>query len=39
LIEEQNARNVVVLDGLSILAHRQDRMEFEWVDFRKEFGK
>jgi len=27
LIEEQNARNIIVLDGLSSLFHRQERIE------------
>lgn len=35
LIEEQNARNSVVLDGLSNLFERQERIESEHADFRK----
>lgn len=34
LVEEQNARNVIVLDGLAGLFHRQDRVEKEVIDLR-----
>jgi hypothetical protein len=29
LVEEQNSRNQVVLDGIALALHRQDRMEDE----------
>lgn len=35
LIEEQNARNTIVLDGLTNLFTRQDRLEHQWSDFQK----
>lgn len=38
LAEEQNARNIAVLDGLSILSNRQDRLESEWTQFKKDFS-
>ncbi len=35
LAEEQNAKNSIVLDGLTSLFHRQDRVEAEMVDVKK----
>ena len=35
LIEEQNARNRIVLDGLTSLFHRQDRVENKVSEFEK----
>lgn len=37
LIEEQNARNVFVLDGLAGPFHRQDRVEGEVIQLRREW--
>lgn len=33
-IEEQNARNAVVLDGLNVLFKRQDRIENEYLELK-----
>jgi len=30
LVEEQNSRNVIVLDGLNVLFHRQEQIEKEF---------
>lgn len=35
LVEEQNARNAIVLDGLASLFHRQERVETELREQRK----
>lgn len=35
LVEEQNARNAIVLDGLTSLFTRQDRVETEVSDLKK----
>ncbi len=35
LVEEQNAKNNIVLDGLSSLFHRQDRVENQVTEFGK----
>jgi len=35
LVEEQNARNVIVLDGLSILSHRQTQIEKNMVELQE----
>jgi hypothetical protein len=35
LLEEQANRNKIVLDGIAYLIHRQDRLESEWVEFKK----
>lgn len=37
LMEEQNARNIFVLDGLSSLFHRQEKLEHDMIDMRKEW--
>ena len=36
LMEDQNARNIYVLDGLSGLSHRQDKLENEFSEFKNE---
>jgi len=38
LVEEQNAKNDIVLEGLSNLFHRQERLEGELGEFRKDFS-
>lgn len=38
LVEEQNAKNTFVLDGLTSLFHRQDRVEARMQRFEKERG-
>ncbi len=35
LVEEQNNRNKIVLDGLAHIIYRQDRIEAEWIEFKK----
>lgn len=39
LIEEQNAKNSIVLEGLAGLFHRQDRLEGEFYEFRKTINR
>ncbi|MGE3975386.1 MAG: hypothetical protein AB7F59_12755 [Bdellovibrionales bacterium] len=39
IVEEQNARNVYVLDGYANLYDRQDRLESRMSDFEKKWSK